>query len=370
MKIAVNAVLAYEQPRGIGNYLNIILPALAGIDKDNEYYIYYGKWMRDYAFARIDQDNFHLIELDINNTQTGRNLYLSLRLPMLVKRMKADIYWLPDSRATFLKPCATVSTIHDLAEYVVPEKYSPRVAFVRRNYLRHQIRISDHIITVSHYSKEDICNRFGLPGDRVTVIYNALRDTEYKQQSAGDEQDYFLFVSEIERAKNLNVLIEAYAELDRDLRDRFELRVAGKYGNNYNEIKDLIAARGIGDRVRFCGYLSDEELDEMYLHAYVFIFPSLFEAFGFPVLEAMARGVPVICSDTSSVPEVGGDDVLKFDPHDHKMLSDLLKELAVNTGLRDRLREAGVERSRMFNAKDMAAQTLEIFRKVHNMGHI
>ncbi len=360
MKIAVNAVLAYEQPRGIGNYLNIILPALADIDKTNEYYIYYGRWMRNYIFTGIKQDNFHLIELDINNSQVGRNLFLSVRLPLMVRRLKADIYWLPDSRATLIKPCRVVSTIHDLAEYVVPEKYSPIVAFVRRTYLKRQVAISDHIITVSDYSGKDLCSRFGLPDDMITVIPLALNKQTYRIQQPDDVQDYFLFVGEIERAKNLNVLIRAYIQLDKEIRDRFELRIVGKKGNNYEEILSMVRDAGIEDRVRFCGYLSDEELDEMYLHAYAFVFPSLFEGFGFPVLEAMTRGVPVICSDSSSIPEVGGDAVLTFEPHDDRALAGHLKELIVNKEHRNRLAGQGIDRCRHFNTDTLARNTLEV----------
>ncbi|MCR5233150.1 MAG: glycosyltransferase family 4 protein [Lachnospiraceae bacterium] len=360
MKIAVNAVLAYEQPRGIGNYLNIILPALADIDKTNEYYIYYGRWMRNYIFTGIKQDNFHLIELDMNNSQVGRNLFLSVRLPLMVRRLKADIYWLPDSRATLIKPCRVVSTIHDLAEYVVPEKYSPIVAFVRRTYLKRQVAISDHIITVSDYSGKDLCSRFGLSGDMITVIPLALNKRTYRIQHPDAVQDYFLFVGEIERAKNLNVLIRAYIQLDKEIRDRFELRIVGKKGNNYEEILSMVRDAGIEDRVRFCGYLSDEELDEMYLHAYAFVFPSLFEGFGFPVLEAMTRGVPVICSDSSSIPEVGGDAVLTFEPNDDRALAGHLSELIMNKEHRNRLAAQGIDRSRHFNTDTLARNTLEV----------
>ena len=365
MKIAINAVLAYSQPRGIGNYLNIILPAIASRDKVNDYYIYFGEWMHDYEFTGIEQDNIHLIELKMNNSRVGRNLNLAIRLPALVKRMKADIYWLPDSRATLFKPCRMVSTIHDLAEYVVPEKYSASVAFIRRTYLKHQVRLSDHIITVSEYSGKDICSRFMLEKSKVTVIPNALNNSIQERQKSEDIQNYFFFVSEIERAKNLNVLIEAYSKLDRDIRDRFELRVAGKKGNNYDEVVSMVDRLGLKDRIRFYGYVSNEELNELYLHAYAFVFPSLFEGFGFPVLEAMARGIPVICSDSSSIPEVGGDAVLTFDPHDSDKLAGYLTDIVENDGLRNRLAEAGIKRSLLFSASDMADRTIEVMERLY-----
>ncbi len=360
MKIAVNAVLAYEQPRGVGNYLNVLLPAIAEIDKENEYCIYYGKWMKAYSFTGIKQSNFKLIELDIENSQIHRNLFLAIKLPNMVKRFGADIYWVPDSQATLYKPCRMISTIHDLAEYVIPEKYSKKTAFIRRTYVRHQIRISDHIITVSEYSKDEIRKRFGLPDNRVSVVYNALAKKSNEWKTEEKSEDYILFVSEVERAKNLGVLIEAYASLNDELRKRFELKVVGKKGNNFEEVQGLIRQLGIEDRISFYGYLSDIELDEMYKKATVFVFPSVFEGFGYPVLEAMARGVPVICSNVSSIPEVGGDAVRSFNPYDSTQLVEQLVSVLEDDGLRRNMIEEGLKRSKMFSSDKMAVETVRV----------
>lgn len=363
MKIAVNAVLAYEQPRGVGNYLNAILPALAKIDKINEYYIYYGKWMGNYGFTKIKQDNFHLIELDINNGQIKRNLFLAIKLPQMVKRIKADIYWVPDSQATFIKPCKMISTIHDLAEFEVPEKYSPKTAMIRRMYIRRQVRLSDRIITVSEYSKKDICSRFGLSDKKVVVTYAALSETISKQVQT-EPEDYFLCVGEIERAKNLRKLIEAYIMLDDDTKQRYGIKAVGRHGNCYDEIIDLIGSNGIGDKVKLYGYLSNEEINDMYARAYAFVFPSLFEGFGLPVLEAMVRGVPVLCSNVSSIPEVGGDAVLTFDPHDAGSICEQLKKIIDNDDLRKEMIEKGLVRSRLFSIDNVAQKTHEVITDI------
>ncbi|MCR4807844.1 MAG: glycosyltransferase family 4 protein [Lachnospiraceae bacterium] len=360
MIIAVNAVLAYEQPRGVGNYLNILLPALAEADKTNEYYIYYGRWMGDYVFTKIQQDNFHLVELDIRQDQISRNLFLAVRLPQIVKKLQADVYWVPDSQATLFKPCRMISTIHDLAEYVVPQKYSAKTAAIRRMYVKHQVKISDHIITVSEYSAKDMIARFGLSSDKVSVVYNALGHMDTDKPDRNEIDNCFLFVSEIERAKNLNVLIKAYALLDKEIKDKYELHVVGKKGNNYEEISRLISELGLESRVRFFGYLGKDELSEMYRRAFAFVFPSLFEGFGFPVLEAMSLGVPVICSDVSSIPEVGGDAVLMFAPNDEKQLAEHMKKLVSDKELYDKLSEAGYKRSRIFSIQKMAEETKDV----------
>ena len=124
MNIVINAVLAFEKPRGVGRYINNLLPEIAKHDKENHYYVYYGKWMHEYEFLNIRQDNFHFIELDIKNSQLARNLFLATKLPLMAKKLNPDIFWLVDTQAIFFKPCKMVSTIHDLAEFEVPEKYS------------------------------------------------------------------------------------------------------------------------------------------------------------------------------------------------------------------------------------------------------
>lgn len=362
MNIVINAVLSYEQPRGVGRYINNLLPALADIDKKNKYYVYYGSWMKEYSFLNIHQNNFTFIKLEIINNKLLRNLYLATVLPLLSKKHKPDIYFLIDTQATLIKPCKILSTIHDLAEFVVPEKYSKTQAFIRRVIVKNQVHISDKIITVSNYSKNDICNRFSLKEDSVQVIYNSVDICE--NSSLESPEKYFLYVSEIERAKNLNVLIEAYNELDKEDKDNYVVRVVGKKGNDYDNIIDKIRRYGLENNVLFYGYISDTELNDLYKKAYAFVFPSLFEGFGLPVLEAMAKGTPVICSNSSSIPEVGGDAVLLFNPRDKHELKNCLLKIIEDTELRKEMIKRGIKQSRKFTKEICAKQTKEVIENM------
>lgn len=177
--------------------------------------------------------------------------------------------------------------VYDLAEFVVPEKYSPKQAFIRRQIVKHQVKASNHIMTVSQYSKDDICSRFHIKPESITVVYNSVEapDVKYFQKP----EKYFLYVSEIERAKNLATLIKAYSILPDEIKAEYKLYVVGKKGNDYDNVISLINKNQIKDRVQFFGFVSDEELEKLYAHAYCFIFPSVFEGFGLPVLEAMAK---------------------------------------------------------------------------------
>ena len=358
MVIVVNAVLAYEQPRGVGRYINNLFPAMAELDKENQYYIYYGKWMKNYEFLSINQPNFHFIELDITNSTTSRNLYLAVKLPIDCKKYNPDLFFLVDTQAILIKPCRIVSTIHDLAEFVVPEKYSPKRALLRRQIVRHQVRISDQIMTVSKYSKADICKRFHISSGRVAVVYNSVDAPEIGKLQQPEK--YFLYVSEIERAKNLATLVKAYAGLPETIKKEYMLYIVGKKGNDYENVMDLINRSKINDRVRFFGFVSDEELSDLYARAFCFIFPSVFEGFGLPVLEAMAKGTPVLCSNSSSIPEVGGDAVLTFEPYDEKAIGEQILKLINQEGLRSEMINRGIQRAGKFNKEAAARATLKV----------
>lgn len=361
MNIVINAVLMHEKPRGVGRYINNLLPSLAQMDKKNQYYIYYGKWMKDYEFLSIQQENIHFIELDISNSQILRNLYLAVVLPIRCIKYHPDVFFLIDTQAIIVKPCKVVSTIHDLAEYVVPQKYSKKQGFIRRCIVRHQVRVSEEIMTVSNYSKKDICTRFKIPADRVHVVYNSVEQSkEVKKESPNN---YFLFVSETEKAKNLMGLIKAYVTLDKSIRENFSIYVVGKHGNDHENILNVVRQEQIEDKVVFFGYVTDKELDDLYAKAYAFVFPSYFEGFGLPVLEAMAKGTPVLCSNSSSIPEVGGDAVLTFDPYNENEIADRILQLVNDKELRNQMIDKGLERAKKFDKQGAAEGTIEVFNK-------
>lgn len=359
MNIVINAVLAFEKPRGVGRYINNLLPEIAKHDKENHYYVYYGKWMQDYEFLKISQENFHFIELDIKKSQLSRNLFLAAKLPLMAKKLNPDIFWLVDTQAVFFKPCKMVSTIHDLAEFEVPEKYSFKQALLRRMIVRNQVRLSHKILTVSNYSKQDICRRFRISENRVAVTYNTVdRVVSPAEVDPSRHDSTFLFVSETERAKNPQLLLKAYAMLPEEYRKAYSLRIAGNPGNDHENCLELIRQTGIGDRVEFFGYLSRETLEDMYASAYAFVFPSLFEGFGLPVLEAMAQGTPVLCSNSSSIPEVGGDAVLTFSPTSAEQLCAQMVKLIEDSQLRESMIQKGLEQAGRFTKKNAALSTL------------
>ncbi len=364
MNIVMNAVLAHENPRGVGRYINNLLPALAELDHDNQYYIYYGTWMKNYKFLKVNQPNFHFLPLDIRNNQISRNLYLAIVLPYICRKYRPDIFFLIDTQAILMKPCPVLSTIHDLAEFEVPEKYSMLQACLRKVIVRHQIRISNKIITVSDYSRQSIYDRFRTEKGKVKVIYNSV-ESKPNSLPKYEPENYFLFVGETERAKNFGALLAAFEMLPVKIQEKYHMIVVGKKGNDHENILAKIRGTHLEHKVHFKGYVDDNELMELYAKAYAFVFPSLFEGFGLPVLEAMAYGVPVLCSNTSSIPEVGGDAVLTFSPYNPAELCSQMKKLISDPSLRNVMIQKGLERSRLFTREKAAQETIHSFNEIY-----
>lgn len=363
MNIVINAVLYHEKPRGVGRYFNNLLPKLAEIDNENQYYVIYGDWMSEYDFLKVKKENIHFIPLKISRNKIIRNLYLSILLPFKIKKFNPSVYHQIDTSPIMFRTCPVISTIHDLAEFEVPEKYSKIQSMSRKTYVKGQIRLSDIIITVSDYSKRDIIRRFKLDEKRVQVVPESsssnLKPSETKPQC----ENYFLFVGEIERTKNLGTIIEAFELLDEKVKQKFSIHVVGKKGNDYSNCMKIIEKTNLKDKIVFHDYVDDSELLELYEKAYAFVFASLFEGFGLPVLEAMTLGVPVICSNATSIPEVGGDAVLTFDPLNKMDLKEKMERVINEQELRVQLIQAGQKRATEFTPLKCAQMTLDVYKK-------
>lgn len=366
MNIVINAVLSFEEPRGVGRYINNLLPTIAELDKENQYYVYYGSWMKSYSFCKIHQENFHMIEIGVKNTQVIRNLYLSIVLPLKCKKFNPNLFFLIDTQAILVKPCTTISTIHDLAEFVLKDKYTKLQGFLRRKIVGHQIKISDEILTVSNYSKQDIIRRFKVEDKKVHVTYNAV-DISQNMISLQEPEDYFLFVSETEYTKNFRALLYAYDMLSTKEKEKYHIKVVGKRGNDYENIIKIIEDKGLTNKIEFLGFVNDQQLDMLYAKAYAFVFPSFFEGFGLPVLEAMAKGTPVLCSNTSSIPEVGGKAVLTFDPQRPEDLCEQMQNLIKDCNLRKKMIAEGFEQAGQFTKLRAAERTLNVLNKYNKM---
>jgi glycosyltransferase involved in cell wall biosynthesis len=280
--------------------------------------------------------------------------------------------------APIASSCPTVVTVHDLSFLRYPGAFRG----ANRSYLsfitRASIRRAARIIAVSESTRQDVINLIGAPAEKVIVVPNGVTP-QFSPAEPGEVSDfrqrrglparYILFLGTLEPRKNLVRLIEAYAELrsraqDGDAITIPPLVIAGAKGWFYQDIFARVTELGLGDQVIFPGFVPAEELQWWYRGADVFVYPSLFEGFGLPVLEAMACGAPTITSDASSLPEVAGDGAILVDPEDVGQLADAIRRVLTNPSLVGQLRAAGLRQAACFPWERTAATTREVYRAV------
>jgi glycosyltransferase involved in cell wall biosynthesis len=274
-----------------------------------------------------------------------------------------------------LAPCPVVATIHDLSFEHLPETFTRRSRVQLRLTVRATARRAAHLIAPSEFTRRDILKTYGVAPERVTTIplaaaphFRPIEDAAVLRRVAeryGIKGEYVLAVGSIQPRKNLARLIEAYALLRR-ARGRGklpQLALVGKKAWLYGDTLRAIETHDLADSVILTGYVSEADLPVLYSGALCFAYPSIFEGFGLPPLEAMRCGAPVLTGDRSSLPEVVGDAALTVNPFDTQALSSALARLIDDAGLRAEIRARGLARARLFDWRETARMTSQVYRK-------
>ncbi len=304
-------------------------------------------------------------------------------VPAALRRLGVDVFHGMDHVGIPLvgRSCRYVVTVHDVIPLILPETFTPRHRLVVRMALARVRRKADRVIVPSHAVKRDVVRRVGLPEDRVVVTHEGCEARFRPVRSGTGLRDvaaryglpprYVLAVGTLEPRKNLTTLLEAFARLRRDGEVDADLRLvlAGARGWLEEPIFATVRSLGLEDAVRFTGFVDDDDLPAVYSGAALFAFPSLYEGFGLPLLEAMACGVPVVTSNISSLPEVAGDAAVLVDPRDEQGLAAAIARLLRDEALRGRLREAGIARARQFSWEATARRTLDAYAAVVQAAH-
>jgi glycosyltransferase involved in cell wall biosynthesis len=268
-----------------------------------------------------------------------------------------------------LAPCPVVVTIYDLSFIHNPDSFPP----AQRRYLMaetaHSARHAARLIAISESGRQDVHDFYGFPLERIDVVTPGVGDA-YRPLPAGQAEAFrrrqglpdrfFLHVGTLQPRKNIPVLLEALALLGRP---ETPLVLVGGQGWYYETIYDRIGQLGLADRVRFAGYVEDDQLPLWYNAASALVFPSLYEGFGLPIVEALACGAPVIAADTSSLPEVGGDVALYFEPRDPEALAAHLGRALDDPAVRRRAREAGPKHAARFSWARAGRETADVYRR-------
>lgn len=368
MHIAIDAHSVGTQLGGNETYATNLIEALAEIDQTNLYTLYVTKPV---ALERFNNrwPNFQ-VRQTLPHTPLVR---IPLTLSRELRRHPVDILHVQYTAPPFT-PCPVVTTIHDLAFEHLPETFNRRSWMQLRLTVRHTARRAAHIITVSEYSRGDISRTYGIAPGEITVTPEAAPahfapvtdEAELRRirESYGIQESYILSLGSLQPRKNLVRLIEAYSCL-RGVRPQGKLPqlvLAGKRGWLDDETFRAAKRHALGNDILFTGYVPEQDLVGLYSGAICFVYPSYFEGFGLPAVEAMQCGVPVIAGNRTSLPEVVADAGLLFDPFDTQALVNALTQVIDDSACRALLRAKGLERARNFNWKTTAQLTLNVYQ--------
>jgi glycosyltransferase involved in cell wall biosynthesis len=275
-------------------------------------------------------------------------------LPIEAARHRLDVLLNPGFTAPILAPCACVTVFHDLQHKRHPEYFRWFDLPFWRILLWASAHRARRLIAVSEATRNDLIRVYHLPPDRIRVVLHGV-EPDFFNLDRKHTDPFVLCVSTLHPHKNLDRLIRAYARRKRDWR----LTITGMRGFFAEALDKLIAELNVRDSVQLTGWIPRDELLRLYSRAQAFIYPSTFEGFGMPVLEAIAAGIPVACSDIAPLREVAGDAALFFDPTNEDAIASALDRIVTDAPLRARLAQAGPERAREFSWERAARETLE-----------
>jgi len=369
LHIAIDAHSVGTGLAGNESYATNLVEALAEIDTKNQYTLYVTKA----AAVQRFQGRWPNVSVRMTLPHTPL-IRIPLTLSAELRRNPVDLLHVQFT-APPICPCPVVVSIHDLAFEHLPETFKRRSRFQLRFTVRRTARKAAEIITISDYSKCDIIKTYKINPAKVTVTplaapaaFAPVTDPAELDRVArrhGIIGDYVLAVGSIQPRKNLNRLIEAYSGLvaARGAALVPMLVLVGKRAWLYRDTLDLVEKQGLRDKIIFTGYVPELDLPALYSGALFFVYPSYFEGFGLPPLEAMQCGTPVVVGNRTSLPEVVGDAGLLVDPFDIPSIASGLAQMLDNSEFRTQLRVKGLERARAFNWKRTAELTLEVYQR-------
>ena len=365
MRIGVDARLYYYQPAGIGLYTARLLTALAALDRAGSQNDYVVLQSRKDSTTIAAGPRFHRRSL----WTPPHHRWEQSILPLELAPLGLDLLHSPDFIPPFRWHGRSIITVMDLAFLRFPHLLTDES---RRYYgqVSRAIERADAILAISQSTRNDLVTMLNAPAAKITVTHLAADPacrpvTEPARLDAvrhryGLAAGYVLFVGTLEPRKDLPTLLRAFASLGPAAKG-ICLAIAGRPGWLYEQVHELVESLGLGDRVRFLGGVDAADLPALYTGARLFVLPSLYEGFGMPVLEAMACGAPVVCANTSSLPEIAGDAALLFPPGDEAALAQAITSLLVDSELSGRLRRRGFTQAARFSWDTTARQTLAVY---------
>jgi glycosyltransferase involved in cell wall biosynthesis len=370
-RIGIDARFYGPLGKGLGRYTKEVVDKVIELDKDNEYVIF------------LSRENFTDFKTENRNVKKvlaavrWYTLAEQILMPYYIYKENLDIMHFPHFNVPILCPVKFIVTIHDLILTKFPTQrastLSPILYKIKnlayKIIIQNAVKKSCKIIAVSEFTKKDILNNFKIKADKIAVTYEGVAagiksNEQYPEQILEKhkiEKPYLLYVGNAYPHKNLEWLIKAFASLG--VNENLSLILVGKDDYFYERVKTFTKNLN-RSKIIFPGFVLDEELSIFYKEAIAFVFPSLYEGFGLPPLEAMTHGCPVISSNKASMPEILGDAALYFDPEDDCDIKNKIISIIKDNNLREKLIENGYEQVKKYSWLECARKTLEIYRKI------
>lgn len=381
MRIGIDYTAAVRQRAGIGRYTRNLIRALATLDAENRYELFVaGRYGRRGDGLGAWPLNFRVRSVPVSDRWTTI-LWQRLRLPVPIQLLTGglDLFHSPDFVLPFVGQTPAILTVHDLSFLRVPHCFVPGFCEYLKTSVERAVRRSRWILADSESTQRDLVELLGVDPACVSVVYPGVEERfrrvvdpllldEVRRRYALPAE-FILGLGTLQPRKNMTGLVEGFARVlaargaDPGFQD-LHLVLTGDKGWMYEDIYRAVRDGGLEQRVRFTGFVADADLPALYTLATAFAFPSWYEGFGLPVLEAMACGTPVVASDTSSLPEVVGHAGLLVSPANADDLPEALARIVDDASLRGRLGEEGAVRARQFKWETAAAQTLHLYGKL------
>lgn len=369
MRVALDAIPLVAKKTGVGHYTDALAEWLARTHHDHQYELVSPF---DFPFP-----NGHQLPTNLHKRFTPVHRFLRkwwlVGLPAMLRLSPFDLFHGTNYCIPVFAPCPTVVTIHDLSLYAQTKTHEAKNVARGKRRIPIMARRADMIIAPSEATKREIEHYLHISPERIRVVYEAARPKmrplppeacESVLQKHGIQPPYLLYTGTIEPRKNLLKLIRAYSEIVHATEHPPMLVLCGGRGWLDDEIYELVAELKLQRLVKFTGYVDDEDLPALYSACEIFVYPSLYEGFGLPPLEAMACGAPVVTSDTSSLPEVVGEAGVLVNPHEVSALTQALMNLLNDKRQREHLRLAGLERAKIFSWERAAHETQAVYDQV------
>lgn len=367
MKIGIDARPLSRKRAGIANYIYNIIKELYKIDRENEYYLYSD---RPFELPFAENDQWHRC---IHPHKIG-TLWYCFQLPHILRKDCMDVLWGTQHVLPFgNRNIRYVLTIHDMAIFYLPHVSTRYNYLVNKLLVPFSARKADKIIAVSRSTAKDVCVLLQINKSKVEVVYEAGNDSYFRKDRQiskqimtskyGVPEEYILYLGTLEPRKNVETLLKAYSKLVRKGNARHMLVIAGAKGWKYEGIFKLIDELDINEKVLFTGYIDNNDMIDLYNASSLFVFPSIYEGFGLPVVEAMQCGVPVITTNVSSLPEVAGDAAVLIDPYDVDGLCESMDNILSDDSYSELLREKSLLQAQKFSWGRAAEETYRVLTR-------